>query len=398
MPDLRDTIFTKMLEHIEGTVKADGSLVREGVDFGFSQHNCKIWVANGSQVVSRSWHDKNYKKLGSLEISAAIVEELAENDGDDWQAISFIRMRVGRLPHVPQSWIIYCTNPDAPSHPAYEDFDLGDWLAGGTGTDPLKHVYFSVTDENPFLPRSYIKKLKDTLDAKMYERMGRGRWIEITSDVIYYAYGDHNFVREDYKIDEFAPIFITHDFNIGKGKPMSACAFQVIDNAVRVFREFIIEGADTEEMMDEIESSGLLDYDTDYYVCGDATGASKSTNSKKSDYDIIKRRLSTYRGPNGRISFDFKVPKANPGVRERHNTVNGLCRSKSGHVRLFVYKACPTVNKGMRQTTLKKGGSYIEDDGPNHPYQHVTTALGYACHYLFKRKQNTASATEARVR
>lgn len=125
MPDLRDTIFAKICEHLDGTVKADGTLFREGKDYGVARHNCRIWFANGSEVISRSWADTNHRKLGSIEVSIAIVEELSENDNDDELALRYLRMRVGRLPHVPQQWIIYCTNPDSPGHFAYKYFQIG---------------------------------------------------------------------------------------------------------------------------------------------------------------------------------------------------------------------------------------------------------------------------------
>lgn len=126
MPDLRDTIFTKICEHLDGTVKPDGTVFREGRDYGVSRHNCRIWFANGSEIISRSWADTNHKKLGSIEASIAIVEELSENDADDEVALRYLRMRVGRLPHVPQQWIIYCTNPDSPAHFAYKYFQIGE--------------------------------------------------------------------------------------------------------------------------------------------------------------------------------------------------------------------------------------------------------------------------------
>jgi hypothetical protein len=264
------------------------------------------------------------------------------------------------------------------------------------GTNPLKHVYFSNTEDNPFLPPSYIDRLKDTLDPKMYERMGRGRWIEITTEVIYHQYTDRNFAPTDYDIDEYAPIHICHDFNIGQGKPMSACAFQLRGDSAHFFKEWIVEGADTEELMEEIGASGILDHYTDYIIHGDATGASKSSKSKTSDYDIIKKYLSNYRGKHGRITFQMQVPKSNPPVRERHNTVNGLCRSQSGKTRLYVYKSCPTLHKGFKLTQLRKGGNYVEDDSK--PYQHVTTAAGYGLHYIFRRDKSAARTTEASFR
>lgn len=128
MPDLRDTIYTKCLEHIEGTVWNNGDEIKEGVDFGFRDSNCSIWFANGSEMISRSWADKKFKKVQSLELSAAVIEQVEENDGDYWQAIDFIRMRVNRLPHVKQPFIIYGANPDDPDHPCAEYFELDKYV------------------------------------------------------------------------------------------------------------------------------------------------------------------------------------------------------------------------------------------------------------------------------
>lgn len=125
LPDLRDTIYTKILEHLEGTKLASGDTFQKGIHYDAKDNTCYIRFYNGSEIISRSWADKKYKKLGSLELSAAVIEELTENEGDDKQAIQFIRMRVGRLPHVPQNWIIYCSNPSSPAHFAYDYFQIG---------------------------------------------------------------------------------------------------------------------------------------------------------------------------------------------------------------------------------------------------------------------------------
>lgn len=125
LPDLRDTIYTKICEHLSGTVLADGTELIEGKHYFLKDTTCYVRFINGSEIISRSWSDKKYKKLGSIELSAGIVEELTENENEDETAIKYIRMRVGRLAHVPQSWIMYCTNPDGTSHFAYKYFDIG---------------------------------------------------------------------------------------------------------------------------------------------------------------------------------------------------------------------------------------------------------------------------------
>ena len=397
MPDLRDTIYTKILEHLEGTVKADGSIIKEGKDFGFTDQSCHIWFANGSEYIARSWRDKKFKKLGSLELSIAIVEELAENDANYWDAITFIRMRVGRLPHIPVNWIMYASNPDSPSHPAYEYFELGRLSQGLEPLSPTKHVYFSKTSDNPFLPEWYINQLEQDLDPKMARRMVHGEWIEITTDIIYYAYGSHNYVDTDYHIDHFEPIYLCFDFNIGVGKPMSMCFSQYKNGVFHFFDECIVEGADTEDIMEEIAGKGYLELPNEFIVHGDATGGARTTKSKKTDYDIIRKFLSNYRTKTSeRVDFRIDVPKANPAVRDRHNHVNAYCKNSLGKTRLFVYKNCKILNKGFRLTALKTGGSYIEDDSK--PYQHVTTAAGYHIVRVHKSNRDRPTVRQPRIR
>lgn len=118
MPDLKETILARVLEHMEGDLI-------EGIHYIHNETKAKIVFANGSEIISRSWADKKYKKFRSIELSAAVVEELTENNQEDMQAYIELKMRVGRLSHVPEKWIISCTNPDSPAHWAYKYFNIG---------------------------------------------------------------------------------------------------------------------------------------------------------------------------------------------------------------------------------------------------------------------------------
>jgi hypothetical protein len=144
-----------------------------------------------------------------------------------------------------------------------------------------------------------------------------------------------------------------------------------------VFREFIIEGADTNDMMDEIIGSGILDKTGSVIICGDASGKAKDTRSKRSDYDIILNKLKHHFAiENRRVHIDYQVPLGNPAVRRRHNLVNALCRNGMGETHLFVHFPCKGLNEGLKYTKLRDGSDIIEDD--SYKFQHVTTALGYA--------------------
>jgi len=374
MPDLKDTIFRDICDHIQSDLV-------EGKDFEINETRASIKFRNGSKIVSRSWSDKKYKKWRSLKLSAAIVEELTENNLEDKEAYDEMKMRVGRVPGVTENFIISATNPDDPSHWAYKYWELG----RNKPSKKTRHVYYSVTTDNPFLPPQYISQLEEDLDPLMAQRMIHGRWIRISGETIYHQYTkEHNFRDEKYVVNQREPVHISFDFNIGEGKPMSCVLSQFIGGSFHFFNEVIVHGARTQDIMEELANRELLEYDTKYYIFGDATGKSRDTRSKLSDYDIIRDFLTKYQqkplrqgGSYRRLNFQQRVPLANPPIRLRHNTVNSYMKNAKGQHRLFVYKDAPTLDEGFSLTKLMKNGNYIEDDGPSCPYQHCTTAAGY---------------------
>lgn len=361
LPDLKRTIFQKCLDHI-------GNDLQDGKDFFVNTTQASIKFSNGSEIISTSWSDKKYKKVRSLDISAAIIEELSENEGDDVEVYDEIKMRVGRLTHIKEKWIIGCTNPDSPASYWYKYFMLN-------GND-LRRVYYSLTSDNPFLPKSYIQKLIEDLDPKMVERMIYGRWIDIAGETIYYQYDSSiHYKSEEYKINTQYPVGFSFDFNIGDGKPLSVVFFQYIDDTFHFFDEIVIEGLRTEQACVEANNRGLFKLGVPYYkLHGDSTGSQRSTNSNTNNFQIIRDFLHL-----NQIPFKYEVI-TNPPIKTRHNMMNGYLKNSEGRVRFFIYgkskNKCKILDEGMRLTKLKKGSSYIEDDSKH--YQHITTAAGYA--------------------
>jgi hypothetical protein len=333
--------------------------------------------SNGSEIIAKSWADKNYTKVRSLDLSMAVIEELTENHEDEFY--EEISLRVGRLPHVKEQLIISATNPDSPSHWAYKRFMI----------EPTenRHVYYSLTEQNKFLPPQYIKKLKEDLDPKMAQRMLYGQWIDIAGETIYYQYDSQiHFKKQKYEIDKTYPIHFAFDFNIGHGKPLSIVFFQWIDDVFHFFDEVIIEGLRTEQACIEAYGRGLFTHDVPYYALhGDATGTARSTNSNFNNYEIITKFLEE-KG----IRYKYEVLKSNPPIKTRHNLVNAYMKNMEGQVRLHVWN-CKTLDEGFRLTKLKDGAQYTEDDSKH--YQHCTTAAGYGIYYCNLIKSRGQSGT-----
>jgi hypothetical protein len=329
-----------------------------------------IKLPNGSIIYGSSYDDGVYSRFRSYELSGAILEEGTESK--EQELYDEILMRIGRLPHVKENYFLTVTNPESPSHYLYKSF-----IEQPTSN---RSVFYSLTEDNPFLPKSYIRQLKETLDPKMARRMLRGEWIEVTKDIVYYNYDPQRNFRKDheYRINPSYPLAQMHDFNISAGKPMSSAIGQEIDGVFHVFKIFHIDGARTSEILEEMYQSGIYNGVHNVELYGDASGKNNDSRSKMSDYDII---IDFLRSKN--INVSFKVPKANPPIRRRHNTVNACCFNENKQTKLYLYKGCEWMDKGLRLTQLKEGASLLEDDSL--PEQHATTALGYWIDFKINR-------------
>ena len=266
--------------------------------------------------------------------------------------------------------MITLTNPDSPAHPLYKKMILG------SEKDPLKHVYYSDAKDNPFLEDWYIPNLMKNLSPIEIARQIEGRWVEDPKGGIYYNYlRSRNYRDETYVFNLNYPIDIMHDFNIASGKPMSMAVGQKIAGTFHIARTFIVDGADTHDILKEAFESGILSKkNVAYRVFGDAAGRNRDPRSKTNDYEIIEKFLRR-----NNIIYDVYLPSQNPPIRRRHNRVNAKCCNYEQKVQLYIYKEAEEADEGFRLTKLKKGGQYLEDDSLRQ--QHVTTAIGYWIDY-----------------
>lgn len=359
LPDAKNTIAQTMHDHIEGDFV-------EGEDYDFNIVKQKWEFRNGAEMFVKTWHNKRFKSFRSLKISGAIIEEATENDEQNefWQIYDTLYSRLGRA-KANKNILMTLTNPDSPAHPLYKRVIIG------SETDNLKHVFYSDARENKFLEDWYLDNLIKNLSPIEIARLIEGRWVVDPKGGIYYNYNrERNFRNESYIFDLDYPIDLMHDFNIGIGKPMSMAVGQKIGGTFHIAQTFIVEGADTHEIMQEAFSSGILSKGVLYRIYGDASGKNRDTKSKTTDYEIIKNFLKR-----NRISHEMCVPLANPPQRRRHNRVNAKCCNYEGKVQLYIYKEAEMADTGFTLTKLKKGGQYLEDDTLKE--QHVTTAIGY---------------------
>lgn len=378
MPDLKRTLWREIIEHIQEDFI-------EGVHYTINRSSMVLRWRNGSEIICLSWADQLFGKFRSLNLSMIAFEEVTEDDATpgelNYQAFKALKSRLRRLPHVKQNLFIGASNPSSPSHWAYKYF------IEGQEQYATRKVFYSRTEDNPFLDPIYIQQLRQDLSPKEAERYLDGRWVEIAGEVVYYEYRSaEQFRRREYRVDPSYPVILSYDFNIGEGKPLSMCVGQYIADEFHWFDEVVINGARTADSIDELSAKGLLRQDWTYQICGDASGKNRDTRSNRSDYEIIRQALDGLG-----IRYQYMVPLANPPVRTRHNRVNAYCRNAAGQTRLWVYEKAKTLDEGFRLVKLKPGAQYIEQD--RDAYQHITTAAGYAITMLTTQAQRSAQRT-----
>jgi hypothetical protein len=72
----------------------------------------------------------------------------------------------------------------------------------------------------------------------------------------------------------------------------------------------------------------------------------------------------------------YRVPRANPEVRERVSVVNAMLRSAQSESRLFIHPRCRELVVDLEQVSYKPGSSVIEKErDPRRT--HLSDALGY---------------------
>jgi hypothetical protein len=113
------------------------------------------------------------------------------------------------------------------------------------------------------------------------------------------------------------------------------------------------------------------------YVYGDATGEQHRTSSSRTDWQIVRDFFGRH---TDRYRASFRVPSANPPVKDRVNCVNTLLRNYAGQHRMLVDQGCRHLIQDFEQVSWKSDphGNMLADLDKSDPKRtHVSDAVGY---------------------
>jgi hypothetical protein len=212
----------------------------------------------------------------------------------------------------------------------------------------------------------FYERLRDSYDETFYEQEVMGAYLSIDGGRVYTAFNRHEHVC-DLTVDPTLPLLWALDFNVD---PMSSIVAQVAKDKVNVLDEIVIRRATTQQAC----ATFLERYprhDAGLIIFGDASGNHEQTTGA-SDYTMVR----DYFVEHSDMTVKYKVPKANPNVRDRINMMNRSLRSASGRAGMFIDPKCKELIKDFEQVCYKADTNQIDKDR-DRMRTHLSDALGY---------------------
>ncbi len=246
-----------------------------------------------------------------------------------------------------------------------------DWVYKRFLLEPVDgyEVVFAKPFENRFLLEripDFYERLKRSYEPQFYEQEVLGEYLSLSGTLVYRAFRRSEQVR-DVALDPRRPLLWALDFNVD---PMCSVVAQIAGETVAVVDEIVISRASTLQACEEfqrrfpVHAAGVIIY-------GDASGSRMQT-AGTSDYEIIREFFRR----EGYQKVEYRVPTANPPVRERVELMNAKLMSASGEVNLVVNRKCKELIRDFEEVSYKPD-TLVIDKERDPRRTHLSDALGY---------------------
>jgi hypothetical protein len=212
----------------------------------------------------------------------------------------------------------------------------------------------------------FYERLKGSYDSNFYRQEVMGEYLNAQGGLVYCSFNRHEHVS-DLEFEATEGLLWALDFNVD---PMSSVVAQKSGTQLRVIDEIVLRRSTTLEAC-EVFCSRYAKHGAPLTIYGDASGAHQQTTGS-SDYEIVGAYFAEkYPG-----RFNLKVPKSNPGVRDRISLMNTTLKTHSGAVELQIASRCSELLKDFEQVSYKPD-SMVMDKDKDPSRTHLTDALGY---------------------
>lgn len=212
----------------------------------------------------------------------------------------------------------------------------------------------------------FYTRLERSYDERFFRQEVMGEYLAISGGRVYYAFERGTHIAE-LEVKPELPLKWALDFNVN---PMCSVVAQIEGELVLVLDEIVLPHASTQEACAEF-AARFPRHPSGITVYGDASGNRMQT-AGTSDYRIVREffRQAGY----GMVAY--KVPAANPLVRERVVMLNAKLRTAAGEKHLLVNRKCAELIKDLEEVSYKADSNVIDKD-KDPRRTHLSDALGY---------------------
>lgn len=213
----------------------------------------------------------------------------------------------------------------------------------------------------------FYERLKSSYDQKFFQQEVLGEYLATETGLVYHSFSRTEHVGE-LRLELGLPLLWAVDFNVD---PMCSVVAQRIGEQIHVLDEIVMNRVSTRQACEEFMKRFYRFTTGGLVVYGDASGNNLKT-SGTTDYEMMREFFT--RSPLRAI--DYRVPKANPAVRDRVLMVNAKLRTADGGIQMKIAPQCKELIKDFEEVVWKSGTTQIDKDRDSRR-THLSDALGY---------------------
>jgi hypothetical protein len=257
------------------------------------------------------------------------------------------------------------------------------------------------TEQGGIVLREELESAMHEMDERTYRQEFQASFENLGTGIAYYAFDRAHNVRPLHYNPKL-PLFWALDFNMN---PLCSVLGQTFNGVVHILDELILPDSNTLAACEEFLSrtrkwttapevfdeplpldvanefedllAQLQPLPLNVYIYGDATGEQRKTSASRTDWQIVKNFFGRYLD---RYRASFRVPSANPPVKDRINCVNAVLCNHAGQHRLRIDPRCKQLIKDFEQVCWKAdphGNPLAELDKSDPMRTHASDAAGY---------------------
>jgi hypothetical protein len=275
------------------------------------------------------------------------------------------------------SKIIISYNPDTSATPVHRRF-----VETPSSKTFICHINYM---DNKYCPQEMIDEAKRCkfLFPEEYDNIWLGQLRDTSKTAVVKYWSSDNVADVDYLPDE--DLILTTDFNVD---PMMWAVGHKTKDSMSFFDEIVIDNCTTEDAAYEFvrrypNHKGFI------YVCGDASGNYRKTQSNYTDYAIIINSLKAHGYRPEKIILNIRG--FNPPIQHRIQAFNRMVLNDKGERRVKVDPKCRMIIRNMTELNYKPGTSIINLPTPGQikadeelKYMgHIFDAISYPVEYYW---------------